>query len=76
MIDFLKDFTSALVDEGVKYVSQAGFCMSFLPSTIIYLFLIIIAMFIADRVYMYGKMQLQEKKLDTFIEGKAETSGK
>ena len=78
-MDFIMDFTSAifneLVDEGVKYVNQVSFCMQFIPSSITYLLVIIINLFIADRAYMYWKMKLQEKKMDAFIEGKSETTG-
>lgn len=78
-MDFLIDFTSALVDEivdeGAKYVNQVSFCMQFIPSSITYLLVSLIILFIADRAYMYWKMQLQEKKMDAFIEGKSETTG-
>ncbi len=74
-MNYLKSFASAIVDESIKYVNQVGFCMQFIPSSIIYLLVSLIILFIADRAYMYWKMELQEKKMDAFIEGKSETTG-
>lgn len=55
-MNYIKSFASAIVDESIKYVNQVGFCMQFIPSSIIYLLVSIIILFIADRAYMYWKM--------------------
>ena len=73
-MEYIKNFASA-IDECIKIVDQVGFCMKMIPSSIIYLLVAIIVLFIADRAYVYWKMELQEKKMDAFIEGKSETAG-